>query len=183
MRPNVDPHKIERLMQALGREAQGSGCIYFTGGASALLIGWRSSTVDVDIRLDPEPPGIFQAIAKLKQELDINIELASPQDFLPALPGWRDRSVFIGKQGKISFYHYDFTAQALSKISRGFDRDINDVQAMYKQRLFSCIELRDCFEAIAPELIRFPSLDSDVLRSRVENFIKGVESKPLEDQS
>jgi hypothetical protein len=54
--------KIERLMQALGREAQGSGCIYFTGGASALLIRWRSSTIDVDIRLDPEPLGIFQAI-------------------------------------------------------------------------------------------------------------------------
>ncbi|MBC6433366.1 hypothetical protein FM036_22755 [Nostoc sp. HG1] len=61
MRPNVDSQKIERLMQALGREAQGSGCIYFTGGASALLIGWHSSTIDVDIRLDPEPLGIFQA--------------------------------------------------------------------------------------------------------------------------
>ena len=182
MRPNVDSKKIERLMQALGREARGSGCIYFTGGASALLIGWRSSTVDVDIRLDPEPPGIFQAIAKLKQELNINIELASPQDFLPPLPGWRDRSVFIGKQGKISFYHYDFTAQALSKLSRGFDRDINDVQAMYEQRLFSCIELRDCFEAIAPELIRFPSLDPDVLLSRVKNFIERFEDKPLEGQ-
>lgn len=78
MRSNVDPHKIEQLMKALGREARGSGCIYFTGGASALLIGWRSSTVDIDIRLDPEPPGIFQALAKLKQQLDINIELASP---------------------------------------------------------------------------------------------------------
>lgn len=48
MRPNVDSQKIERLMQVLGREALGSGCIYFTGGASALLIGWRSSTVDID---------------------------------------------------------------------------------------------------------------------------------------
>jgi hypothetical protein len=76
MRPTVDPQKIERLMQVLGREAQGSGCIYFTRGASALLMGWRSSTVDVDIRLDPEPPGIFQAIAKLKQELNINHESA-----------------------------------------------------------------------------------------------------------
>jgi hypothetical protein len=95
MRSNVDPQKIEQLMKALGRKAHGSGSIYFTGGASALLIGWRSSTVDIDIRLDPEPPGIFQAIAKLKQELDLNIELASPQDFLSQLPGWRDRSVFI----------------------------------------------------------------------------------------
>jgi hypothetical protein len=175
MRPNVDSQKLERLMQVLGREAQGSGCIYFTGGASALLIGWRGSTVDVDIRLDPEPPGIFQAIAKLKQELDINIELASPQDFLPPLPGWRDRSVFIGTQGQIAFYHYDFTAQALSKLSRGFDRDVRDVQAMHEQRLFSLRELRDCFEAIAPELIRFPSLDPNRLRSRVEKFITHCE--------
>jgi hypothetical protein len=183
MRPNVDSQKIERLMQVLGREAQGAGCIYFTGGASALLIGWRSSTVDVDIRLDPEPPGIFQAIAKLKQELNINIELASPQDFLPPLPGWRDRSIFIGKRGQISFYHYDFTAQALSKLSRGFNRDIHDVQAMYEQKLFSLRELRDCFEAIAPDLIRFPSIEPDVLRSRVENFIERLESQPQEDQS
>ena len=64
MRSDVNPQKIEQLMKILGREARGSGNIYFTGGASALLIGWRGSTVDIDIRLDPEPPGIFQAIAK-----------------------------------------------------------------------------------------------------------------------
>ncbi|WP_293154382.1 MULTISPECIES: DUF6036 family nucleotidyltransferase [unclassified Microcoleus] len=180
MRPNVDSQKIERLMQVLGREAQGSGCIYFTGGASALLIGWRNSTIDIDIRLDPEPPGIFGAIAKIKQELNINIELASPQDFLPTIPGWRDRSIFIGKYGQISFYHYDFIAQALSKISRGFERDIKDVQAMYEQKLFSLEELRNSFESIAPELIRFPSLNPDALRSRVENFIKRFESN-IED--
>ena len=58
-----------------------------------LVLGWRGSTVDVDIRLDPKPPGIFQAIAKIKKELNINIELASPRDFLPPLPGWRDRGV------------------------------------------------------------------------------------------
>jgi hypothetical protein len=170
-------------MQVLGREAQGSGGIYFTGGASALLIGWRSSTVDIDIRLDPEPPGIFQAIAKIKQELNINIELASPQDFLPPLPGWRDRSIFIGKYGQISFYHYDFTAQALSKLSRSFDRDIKDVEAMYTQKLFSLEQLQDSFEAILPDLIRFPSLNPDLLRSRVEKFIGDCESNSEEGHS
>jgi hypothetical protein len=109
--------------------------------------------------------------------------LASPQDFLPPLPGWRDRSVFIGKQGQISFYHYDFTAQALSKLSRGFDRDIKDIEAMYKQKLFSLSNLRDCFEAIAPELIRFPSLNPDMLRSRVDNFIERCEDNLEDDQS
>lgn len=182
MRSNVDSEKIERLMQVLGREAQGSGCIYFTGGASALLIGWRNSTVDIDIRLDPEPPGIFQAIAKIKQELNINIELASPQDFLPPLPGWRDRSIFIGKYGQISFYHYDFTAQALSKLSRGFDRDLKDVQAMYEQKLFSLEKLRDCFKTIESELIRFPSLNPELLRNRIEQFIERCESTSERNQ-
>lgn len=181
MRSNVDPYKIEQLMKALGREARGSGCIYFTGGASALLIGWRSSTVDIDIRLDPEPPGIFQAIAKLKQELDINIELASPQDFLPPLPGWRDRSVFIGQQGGISFYHYDFTAQALAKLSRGYNRDLDDVRAMYEQKLFSLEKLLDCFNRIESELIRFPALDPDLLRNRIEQFIERCESTSQEE--
>lgn len=171
MRSNVNSQKIEQLMKALGREARGSGSIYFTGGASALLIGWRNSTVDIDIRLDPEPSGIFQAIAKLKQDLDINIELASPQDFLPALPGWRDRSIFIGRQGGISFYHYDFTAQALAKLSRGYTRDLDDVQAMYQQKLFTLEDLHNGFEAIEPELIRFPSLDPELLRNKVEQFI------------
>ncbi len=60
MRSNVDSQKIAQLMEALGKEASGSGCIYFTGGASALLIGWRNSTVDIDIRLDPEPSGILK---------------------------------------------------------------------------------------------------------------------------
>lgn len=179
MRSNVDPQKIEKLMKILGREAQGSGRVYFTGGASALLIGWRSSTVDIDIRLDPEPSGVFQAIARIKQELNINIELASPQDFLPPLPGWRDRSVFIGRQGQISFYHYDFTAQALSKLSRGYERDIADVSAMYEQKLFSLEKLRDGFEAIAPELIRFPALDADELRIKVENFINLIEERQI----
>nr|WP_228053206.1 DUF6036 family nucleotidyltransferase [Nodosilinea sp. LEGE 07298] len=132
--------------------------------------------VDVDIRLDPEPSGIFQAIAKIKQELNINIELASPQDFLPPLPGWRDRSVFICKRGQISFYHCDFTAQALAKLSRGYDRDLKDVQAMYSQGLFSLENLRNCFEAIELELIRFPSLDPDVLTSKVRTFIEQTES-------
>lgn len=170
-------------MKILGREARGSGRIYFTGGASALLVGWRDSTVDIDIRLDPEPPGIFQAIANIKQTLNINIELASPQDFLPPLPGWQNRSRFIAKHGQIAFYHYDFTAQALSKVSRGFERDINDVQAMYNQQLFSLSELRSGLEAIKPELIRFPSLDADELSRKVESFIKRFESPSAKEQA
>jgi len=51
---------------------------------------------------------------------------------------------------------------------------------MYEQKLFTLKQLRDCFEAIVPELVRFPSLEEDVLRSSVENFIE-LEGCKLEE--
>ena len=47
------------------------------GGASAVIIGWRETTLDVDLKLDPEPPGVFEAIALAKDALAINVELAA----------------------------------------------------------------------------------------------------------
>ena len=54
---------------------------------------------------------------------------------------------------------------------------------MYKQKLFSLNDLRNCFEAITPELIRFPSLNPDILKSRIEKFIERCENNLEENQS
>lgn len=58
-----------------------------TGGASAVIYGWRESTVDVDLKFDPEPKGAFAMIPIIKDKLDINVELASPDLFIPAIDG------------------------------------------------------------------------------------------------
>ena len=63
-------------MEALGQRVKGPGTIYLTGGATALLFGWRAKTIDVDIKADPEPRGLFEAIAELKESLD-TLTLAS----------------------------------------------------------------------------------------------------------
>jgi len=84
-------------MEELGRRARGPGRIYLTGGATALIFGWRESTVDADLKLDPEPAGIFEAIAQIKEELEMNVELASPDQFIPPVPEWRERSTYIAR--------------------------------------------------------------------------------------
>lgn len=60
-----------------------------------MLIGWRETTIDVDIKLVPERDEILRAIPRLKENLEINVELASPGDFIPELPDWQSRSAFI----------------------------------------------------------------------------------------
>ncbi|MBE7503806.1 MAG: hypothetical protein HS113_26675 [Verrucomicrobiales bacterium] len=173
MRGETDKAKLERFLVALGRRVTGPGTVYLTGGATALLHNWRAMTVDVDLKADPEPSGLFEALAVLKDELDINLELASPDQFIPPLPGWRERSLFIATHGPVQFYHYDPYSQALAKLQRRHDRDLLDVQAMVRDGLIRLDRLLDLFGQIEPQLIRYPALNAAVYRAAVEEFCRG----------
>lgn len=170
MRSEADRQKIEAFMVAVGKRAGGEGSIYLVGGATAVLHGWRSMTIDVDIKPDPEPRGLFEAIAAIKNELDINVELASPDQFIPAISGWRERSLFIARHGAVNFFHYDPYGQALSKLERGHDRDLLDVKAMLKDGMIHADELREKFAQIEPQLIRYPAIDPASFRAAVQKF-------------
>jgi len=146
-------------MRSLGRHARQRARVYFTGGATAVLMGWRDTTIDIDLRFDPEFDELFRALQLLKEKLEINIELASPSDFIPSLPGWEERSEYIGSEGKVSFYHYDLYSQALSKIERGHVQDLNDVKSMFQKGLLDPTKLISLFEAIEPELYKYPAID------------------------
>ncbi len=108
---------------------------------------------------------------RLKEQLQINVELASPADFIPELPGWEERSQFISREGKLSFYHYDFYAQALSKIERGHVQDIRDVRSMFDSRLIEPKKLFELYERIEPDLYRYPAIDPKSFRREVENAV------------
>ncbi len=170
MRPPVDLARLNQFMSAMGKKTTGNGRIYFTGGATALLHGWRPMTIDVDMKADPEPSGFFESIASIKNELSLNIELASPSDFIPELPNWRERSLFIARHGQIDFYHYDPYSQALSKLERAHTRDLADVASMLRDKLIRKDLLLKLFIQIEPLLIRYPSLDPYSFRHTIESF-------------
>lgn len=177
MRSETTRPKLEILMVELGRRVRGPGRIYLTGGATALLHGWRQTTIDVDFKADPEPAGLFEALAVLKDELDINLELASPDQFLPELPGWRDRSPFIAHHGYLDYHHYDLYSQALAKIERGHARDLADVHALWQRQLIRPDQLWSLYQAIEPALIRFPAVDPATLRAAVLEFCARAKGK------
>jgi hypothetical protein len=172
MRPPVDIEKLSNFMNAMGRKTHGPGKIYLTGGATALLHGWRPMTIDVDIKADPEPSGYFESIASIKDELAVNVELASPSDFIPELPEWRERSIFIARHGQLDFYHYDPYSQALSKLERGHARDLADIDCMLRDGLIEKKRFMSLFDCIESQLIRYPSLDPKSFRITVEQFCR-----------
>ena len=158
-------------MRAVGEAAAIDGRVYFTGGATAVLHGWRASTIDVDVRIVPEQDAIFRAIPRLKEQLQLNVELASPDHFIPVKPGWEDRSPFVAREGHVSFHHFDLYAQALAKIERGHAQDAGDVREMLDRGLIERAGLLAYFEAIEPDLYRYPALDPGTFRRAVEDAV------------
>jgi len=161
-------------MNALGREARSEARVYFTGGVTAVLNGWRESTVDIDIRISPELTELFQALPQLKERLRVNIELASPPDFIPPLPGWEDRSIHITRVGKVDFYHFDLYSQALSKIERNHSQDKTDVEAMFRDKLIDPEKLFALYDSIAAEVFRYPALDAVTLAAKVRRVVEAA---------
>jgi len=171
MRELATSETIERFFRALGPRASSPSRIYVTGGVTAVLLGFRSSTVDIDVKLIPDSDELLRAIPNLKEELRVNVELAAPDQFIPPLPGWQERSRFICQEGALSFFHYDFYAQALSKIQRGHTKDLADVHSLVAQGLVGRERLLDLFEAIEPDLYRYPAIDPASFRRAVEELV------------
>ncbi len=169
MRELADAERVERFMDVLGAEVCAPGRVYFTGGATAVLMGWRPTTVDLDLKLVPDSDQILRAIPRLKQQLSLNVELASPDLFIPELPGWRERSRFIRQVRQLSFLHYDFYAQALAKLERYDVKDLLDVEHMARNDLVRPGELIRFLKGIEPELYRYPAIDPRSFREPMKS--------------
>ena len=165
-------------MRALGAEADVAARVYFTGGATAVLFGWRASTIDVDIKVVPETDRLFRAIPDIKERFQINVELASPADFIPVQPGWEDRSLFVAQEALVTFYHFDLYAQALAKIERSHRQDVEDVREMVARGLVEPARLRQAFEATEPMLYRYPAVDPKSFRQALEEILGASPSAP-----
>jgi hypothetical protein len=168
VRDVADRERIEAFLNALAQEATQETTVFVVGGTSAVLVGWRASTIDIDLVMRPESDAMLRAIPALKERLHVNVELASPDQFMPVPAGWESRSPLITRIGQVTFRHYDFCAQALAKIERGHGRDLTDVEAMVARGLINGPEVRAMFARMEPELYRFPAIDPPSFRRAVE---------------
>lgn len=166
----VNAERVGLFLEAFARAAGGPMTVYLVGGATAVTEGWRASTLDIDLRLEPEDEAALRALPRLKEELGVSVELASPLDFLPELPGWRDRSPLVRTVGPLTVRQLDPYSQALAKLERGFGQDLADVNEMVARGMVQPSELSRLLDAIEDDLYRFPAVDAAHLRAAVEEL-------------
>jgi hypothetical protein len=154
MRQSVDKAAIESFLQQLGRTFLKPARLYLVGGAALVHLGVRPGfTQDIDIQVGGVNEGeLIVAIQRLIQQMQVNVEFASPVDFIPLPTQWETQARFIGRYGKIDVFYFDFYSIALSKIERGNNRDIADVKLLVQQGIITLSELDVAFQEVLSQL-------------------------------
>lgn len=166
---------LRELMAELARNAPRgeSFRVYVVGGGTAVLSGWRSSTIDADLHAERDE--VFRDIQGIKDRLGLNIELVRPEHFVPALAGSDDRHLFIDRVGEIDFYHYDPYAQLLSKIVRGFRKDLLDAGNFVESGMVAPRRFQELVRGIPDSAFaRYPNLSRDAVLTAVEDFLSEI---------
>lgn len=167
---------MKELMGELARAAPAgeSFRVYLVGGSTAVLAGWRAATVDADLSADDE--AVFRDIQGIKERLDLNIEFARPEHFVPPLAGSAERHVFIDRIRDVEFYHYDPYAQLLSKVVRGFRKDLLDAERFVESEMVEPARFRELVGGIPDAAYaRYPSLSRAAVDRAVEDFLASLE--------
>ena len=147
MRSAADADRVRRLARELGSAVAPGTKMYLTGGATAVLEGWRESTVDIDVNVELIAVGVP-----------------------PPLPAWPERSRFRFREGNLEVFDFDPYSQALSKLQRGFELDLADVRSMVESGQVKPRKLRELYADIEGELYRFPAVDPASLQAAVESL-------------
>jgi hypothetical protein len=159
-------------MAELARTAprRGTFRVYLVGGATAVLSGWRAATIDADLYAEREE--VFRDIQGIKDRLRLNVEFVRPEDFVPPLRGTPDRHMFIERVDRVDFYHYDPYAQTLSKVVRGFRKDLLDAHQFVASGMVQPVVLRKLVRQIpASVYARYPALSLASVQEAIDAFL------------
>jgi hypothetical protein len=175
VRGELTRERLEALMRELAKTAPRAKSfrVYLVGGGTAVLAGWRPTSIDADLWADREE--VFRDIQGIKERLEVNVELTRPEHFVPALPGCEVRHVFLETIGRVSFYHYDPYSQVLAKVVRGFRRDLEDARRFLASGMVEADRLRALVRGIPDAAyVRYPALSPAAVREAVDGFLDEV---------
>lgn len=161
MRQNVTRVDIEKFLKSLGKSFHKTGRLYLAGGAALVHMGIRpGATMDIDVAIETsDEDEMVTAIRRIVEQMQINVEFASPGDFIPLPTQWMAQAHYVGRYGAVDVFYFDFYSLALSKISRGNDRDLIDVKLLLQQKAITLEYLDAAYREVLPRMGKRPYIN------------------------
>jgi uncharacterized nucleotidyltransferase DUF6036 len=173
LRQAVNRERISLFLREVGQRYHRLARLYLVGGTSLVFEGYRERTLDVDLTIEVSADGhaeLIQALQEIMLSLDINIEEASPGDFIPLPAGYADRHIFLGRYGQVDVFHFDLYSNALSKIERGRRQDLADVVILLNHDRIEWGRLEGMYREI------WPLMGQKSLRQKPQDFALNFEA-------
>jgi hypothetical protein len=142
---------LKSFLRKLGERIPHPATLYLLGGSALCLLGSPRETLDVDYSLETGAQEIEEIINAVATELKMDLEAVPLAEFIPLPPDSGSRRRFIGHYGRLEVYIFDLYSIALSKIARGFESDLEDVQFLLNQNLINLRELEGYFQTVLPD--------------------------------
>jgi len=152
VRQPTDQQRLRRFLHALGRRLRRPVRFYLVGGSVLIDLGLRAATLDIDYVAEADDPmalaDLEVAIRALRDELDVNVEPASPADFLPVPRSVLDRSRYVGRHGPVSVYYYHLPTLVIAKAARGLEQDMADAERLVRAGEVAWADVETTWEEI-----------------------------------
>jgi hypothetical protein len=119
----TDRPRLTQFLDLLGRRLRRPTRFYLVDGSVLIDLRLRPTTLDIAHAAEADEPialsELEEAIRSLRQQLDLNIEPASPADFLPVPASALSQSQFVRQHGPLSVYYYLLPTHVIAKVARG----------------------------------------------------------------
>jgi hypothetical protein len=169
-------------LTALGRRLRRPVRFYLVGGAVVVDLGLRGSTLDIDYVADSDDPAALEdlerSIRELKDELDVNVEPASPADFLPIPRSVLDRSRFVARHGKMDVYYYHLPSLVIAKVARGFELDLADAEQLVRTGQVNWHDIEATWREIRSSPTGWLRYEPDEIERRLELLRQRMSLEP-----
>lgn len=141
---SVTDTEIREFLQRLGERYSKSAKLYLLGGGALRFLGSSRRTVDIDFKLETvgsQHEDLIEVMESLANELKLEVEIVPIEEFIPLPEGVQSRHQRVEKFGTVEVYIYDPYSIALSKVSRGFEADLQDVVFMLEENIIDLEQL------------------------------------------
>lgn len=124
---------LQKFFERLGENIPAEETIYLLGGSALCLLGSPRETLDVNYFIEDVLPETEEIIKGLSVELQLDLDPAPLGEFIPLPAEAETRRRFVGRYGQLDVYIFDLYSIALSKIARGFESDLEDVEFCWQR--------------------------------------------------
>ncbi len=154
--------EIKAFLRRLSDRYPHPATIYLLGGSALCFLGNPRRTVDIDYTVDPTAVALVAEIEALADEMRLELEAVPIEEFVPLPDGSAERHQWIGQFGALQVYVYDPYTIALSKLSRGFEADLQDVLFLLRKQIIALDELARYVETALPQAWDFDINPADL---------------------